>query len=197
MVTIQYEGVEHLPHLDEMITPEEREEVERLIQMELTRTNQDSLHPQVAQLLPPLSAPASLLGEQMELLEEEEEELDEEFTLGGVDCGVYDVPDYTTLSHALLEQQTTDLYAANLSGLVRGSEQYVERLAQLKTDLVARCGDKRKRADDAADRRKKHASEFNRVNSYLEERWRDGVAGVVEVGVQALQGEASWSGTQL
>ena len=35
MVTINYEPLEHLPHIDENISPEERSHVEQLIRLEL------------------------------------------------------------------------------------------------------------------------------------------------------------------
>lgn len=179
MVGLQYEGVDHLPYLDELITSEEREEVERLIQMELMRSRASPPHPNTTSFVPPLST--LLLGSQLDTFDDDDDFEDDEFTLGGVDMAVYEVPSYTQLSHTLKHQQRTKVLAENAAGLEECGSQYFDLLAAMEGSLDEEIGRKRKQKEEVAMARKKQATEYQRVSRYLEDKWREGVHSMVEV----------------
>lgn len=202
MVSIQYEGIEHLSCLDPLISAQERRQIEDLIQMELDRHQQhsprDQEHttqtPRPAGLdIPPLSS--LLIAKLVEQLEDAGEEFDdEEFSLGAIDMGAYDNPDYVGLSHAMIDDNNIGVRHENLEGLRYGCELYLDGLMQLDAQLDSAIGEKRKQVDELELLRKKRATELKRAKHYLDDRWRDGVHSVVEV-ASTNKNSSSWSGS--
>ncbi|MCH0630007.1 hypothetical protein JNB11_08555 [Kocuria palustris] len=202
MVSTQYEGIEHLSCLNPLISAEERQQIENLIQMELSRHQQHTPQDhdrtpqapgQVGLDIPPLSS--LLIASLVEQLEDAGEDIDdEEFSLGAIDMGAYDNPDYVGLSHAMVDDENISGRHENLEGLRYGCELYLNELMHLDAQLDTAIGAKRKQVSELELLRKKRATELQRAKHYLDDRWRDGVHSVVEVAVTS-KNSSSWSGS--
>lgn len=189
MVSINYEPLEHLPYLEESITPEERSQVEQLIQIELSNQyGNRNLHPQVEAVLPIPELPLSnrLLDQKFEEDEdmEDDEEKDDQT---GIDMARYQDTSninnlYTTMSYSILQARNDELVTE--SQYTATYSQHLNQLLQLHHTTEASISNKRKALDDLNLTRKKlHLAQEN-LNSYLQDQWKDGLKSVVDLGVE-------------
>lgn len=194
MVSINYEPLEHMPYLEESITPEERSQVEQLIQIELSNQyghHRNHLHPHIDTVLPIPELPLSnrLLDHKFEEDEdmEEGEEEDNKLEHSGIDMSRYtdtSKPDniYTTMSYSVLQARNDDLVTE--SQYRASCAQHINNLSLLNQACDSSINNKRKALDDLnLNRKKLHMNQEN-LNSYLNDQWKDGLKSVVDIGVE-------------
>lgn len=200
--------------IDDIVTLDERTNVEQLVINELeTQTNQinNTLHPLVEQMLPlrensesNLSRP--LLMQEIERYEQEQddEDIDEtnakilqdgidmtkysEFTStnasGGEDIRYDNL--YATLSYSLLQNRDLSLLSQNEQQLEQLQEHHISNLATIEEEYKQDLSNKRQRIEEInVLRKRRQVVDFKPVNDYLNDRWKDGIKSVVELGVEA------------
>lgn len=193
--------------LDDSITQQEREHVQQLVQHELAtiqretpnnRQNGPGLHPLVDQVVP-LSArlsPRPMLLQEIERLDEEDDE--PEHILEAVDLrryadfspngdGASHSQLYTALSYAVLLERNALVLGQNEDQLTALQKQHLAQLAQLEDDYEIALSRKRQQAEDLNVARKKRQTDFGPVNDYLNDRWREGIRSVVDLGVETAR----------
>lgn len=184
MVSINYEPLEHLPYFEESITPEERSQVEQLIQIELSQQygNRDILHPHVETVLPIPQLSNRLLDTKFD----EDDDMDEDEEVLGIDMLRYQDTTtnnlYTTLSYSILQQRNDALvkdkqYTASY-------QQHMENLLKLSNTTEASIGNKRQALEQLNGERKRMHDKQEGLNCYLKEQWKEGLRGVVDLGVE-------------
>lgn len=180
-MVINYEQQELLPHLHE-ITPQERSQVEALVQTELSHQNTSRLHPQ----LDNLPIPTSLLNERYLEEDEEDDENDSKLDMLGIDMSRYTDTSisnlYTSMSYAVLQSRNDDLltpsqYSATYS-------QHIQRLLDANTTVESSIGAKRKALEELNTQRKKLHENHDSLNGYLSEQWKESLKSVVDLGVE-------------
>jgi pre-mRNA-splicing factor SPF27 len=203
MVSANLEPLDHLPYLEESITAEERAEVEQLIQIELTNHLNQRLHPRVDTLLPlPIHDHQSLpLGNNNDLLNnrfDEDDDMDDDDAppplIHGIDSQRYqDTSDinhiYTTLSYSTLQQRNDLLATQNMTQFTQDYEDHLSHLQSLNLSYEECLSRKRKAIDALNIVRKKKQLEATSVNDYLQDRWKEGLKTVVDLGVEAKRME--------
>lgn len=192
MVIIGFEPLDDLAYVDGGITVEERRNVETLINQEVQQTEQATLHPRVEELLPLRSRP--MLHQEMERYEEEEEP---ETERGGVDMSRYSEFDndegdihydkiYTTLSYSVLQSRNLALHEQNHQQISNLQNSHMEAVSEMNEQSNERLHEKRQRIDDInVIRKKRQLVDFKPVNDYLNDRWKDGIKSVVDLGMEA------------
>lgn len=214
MVIINNEPIDHLPYIDDIVTPDERANVEQLVINELeTQTNQsnNALHPLVEQMLPlrvnnenNMSKP--LLIQEIERYEQEQDDEDIDETSAkilqdGIDMSKYseftttnasgreDIRYdnlYATLSYSLLQNRDLSLLSQNEQQLVQLQEHHISDLEMIEEEYRQDLSKKRQRIEEInVLRKRRQVVDFKPVNDYLNDRWKDGIKSVVELGIEA------------
>lgn len=170
-MAINHEQLEVLPYLAYEITPEERSQVEKLIQVELSRQNTSVPHP---------------LLDQNYVEDEDEDEDDERDHVSGIDISRYSdtltSSLYTTMSYAILQSRNDEtLTAAQYSATY---SQHIQRLISLNDSVESTIGSKRKALQELNTQRKKLHEDHQSLNGYLSEQWKEAVKSVVNLGVE-------------
>lgn len=198
MVIIGFEPLDDLAYVDGGITVEERRNVETLINQELQQSGQTTLHPRVDEILP-LShsgiSPSPMLHQEIERYEEEEEVPENGEMIRGVDMSRYSEFDndgiqydnlHTTLSYSLLQSRNLALHEQNHHQLAGLQNSHVEAVGELDEQYSEQLRQKRQRIDDVnVIRKKRQVVDFKPVNDYLNDRWKDGIKSVVDLGMEA------------
>lgn len=192
MVIIGFEPLDDLAYVDGGITVEERRNVETLINQEVQQTEQPTLHPRVEELLP--LRPRPMLHQEIERYEEEEEP---ETERGGVDMSRYSEFDndegdihydriYTTLSYSILQSRNLALHEQNHQQISNLQNSHIEAVSAITEQSNERLHEKRQRIDDInIIRKKRQLVDFKPVNDYLNDRWKDGIKSVVDLGMES------------
>mmetsp|Transcript_1751 Transcript_1751/g.1901 ORF Transcript_1751/g.1901 Transcript_1751/m.1901 type:complete len:223 (-) Transcript_1751:705-1373(-) len=214
MVIINNEPIDHLPYIDDIVTSDERANVERLVINELeTQTNQSNneLHPLVEQMLPlrdnnenNMSKP--LLIQEIERYEQEQDDEDIDETSAkilqdGIDMSKYseftttnasgreDIRYdnlYATLSYSLLQNRDLSLLSQNEQQLIQLQEHHISDLETIEEEYRQDLSKKRQRIEEInVLRKRRQVVDFKPVNDYLNDRWKDGIKSVVELGIEA------------
>lgn len=156
--------LDNLQYADE-ITQEERLHVQDLIRREILQTgNIQIMHPNVTRILP---------------LEEREEEP----VYGGIDLERYESEDniYSTFTYAQLQERNLDMCVDNQAALHAIQEQYLEQVEQISQHMETNNTRKRARLHAVEEARKrKQAEEYGPKIDSLNERWKEGIEGVVD-----------------
>lgn len=198
MVTINHE-IDHLPYTDIPITGTERANVQNLINNELneTRTNdhhQPPQHPMVDNLvpLPETSSVNSLSLQEIERYEHELED-NEDFEgpiITGIDTERYEDAQesdkvYENLYYSSNEVSNLSALVQNADSVANTNHQYYQQLNGIHQDLDKNVEKKRKQINDVNVLRKKRQTvDFQPVNDYLNNRWKDGIKSVVDLGIE-------------
>lgn len=200
--------------IDDIVTPDERTNVEQLVINELeTQTAQpnNALHPLVDQMLPLRDNPEKnlsrpLLMQEIERYEQEQddEDIDEnnariihdgidmtkysEFTSanesGGEDIRYDNL--YATLSYSSLQNRNLSLLSQNEEQLEGLHEHHLNDLATIEEEYRQDLSKKRQRIEELnVYRKRRQVVDFKPVNDYLNDRWKDGLKSVVELGIEA------------
>lgn len=190
--------------IDDEITPRERERVEALVNEQSVPAS--SLHPSVDRLLPLSSSldrhlpPCALLND-IERYEAELKDHEEDGTAAEPSTilkhpislsrytdfehdGVIDYNAmYTALSYAILRDRNSSFDAQNRSATQALEEGHLETLNNLVASLKSLISQKRERIDDFESARKKRQLDFQPVNEFLSQSWRDGITAMVDAGL--------------
>ncbi|KAK6454510.1 uncharacterized protein RJT20DRAFT_136863 [Scheffersomyces xylosifermentans] len=93
---------------------------------------------------------------------------------------------YTTLSYASLQERNIALLMNNNQELMHLHQQHLQELNEIKEDYEVNVHSKRKKIEDVnVIRKKRQVVDFKPVNDYLNERWKDGIKSVVDLGIEA------------
>lgn len=95
---------------------------------------------------------------------------------------------YTTLSYASLQERNLELVLRNYLDLSVNQQQHLQELTQMREDFSDNLNQKRRLVDQVnVVRKKRQLVDFKPVNDYLNERWRDGIKSVVDLGIEAAR----------
>lgn len=200
--------ITNLPDTDIPISTEERDHVEELIRNEIQHNDHSQLHPLVNTLVPlSLTGSNSLSLAEIERYEEEMSQAGEP----GVKEGTQIITGIESFDFEVLRDQSTNsedydkkllenLYFAinensNLVLLQQNGEslkqlniQYEEEIRALESQLSGSLERKRKQVEEINIlRKKRQVNDFEPVNNYLMERWKDGIKSVVDLGVESAR----------
>lgn len=197
------------------MTAEERSNVEELVRNELSNQNNSAnypLHPLVEQMLPLTenneinhTRPA-LLHEIERYEEEQQHEADfDESNIGIIENGIdmsrysqftaknesgketilYDNM-YSTLSYSLLQNRNLSLLSQNEDQIRNLQLQHLNNLTVIEEEYTNDLHQKRQRIDDVnTTRKRRQVEDFKPVNDYLNDRWKEGIKSVVDLGIEA------------
>lgn len=173
------------------------------------------LHPRVDQILPMsnnhLTTPETTprLLQEIERYEEEhiedthEEMLENnnhglpQIVRGGIDMSRYsEFTDsngqiqydnlYSTLSYAILQGRNLDMVSDHQEDLLRAQQLHLQNLQGVQAQVESTLERKRERVDEVNEQRKRRQLvDFKPVNDYLQERWKDGIRSVIDLGIEA------------
>lgn len=203
--------------IDEPITEQERHNVEQLIRLELANNenggDSNGLHPLVNEVIPlpnpNRSTPSPLLMQEIERYEQEEDTDDEQEPdrrlSNGIDLsrysnfnddGLNDNDDdninynnlYSTLSYSMLHERNLTLMNENNEQLAQLEQNHLSQLSDLKEDQHEQLTRKRQQIEDInVIRKKRQVVDFKPVNDYLNDRWKDGIKSVVDLGIESAR----------
>ncbi|OBA23835.1 hypothetical protein METBIDRAFT_30224 [Metschnikowia bicuspidata var. bicuspidata NRRL YB-4993] len=198
MLSLDSDPLDYLPYIDGTITDTERQAVEQLIRAE-TPAEPGMLHSRLGELAP-LSENRSLLMRDMERFELDYSDglVPETFVSGGVSMDRYTDfgPDhdfsydqmYTALLYSVLRDRNAQLAAEHSAERAHAQKEACESMRQvesLQRDLLVR---KRERTEELNLAREAKQMQFQPVDGYLEQRWKDGIKGIVDTGIERHAG---------
>ncbi|ABN66867.1 predicted protein [Scheffersomyces stipitis CBS 6054] len=95
---------------------------------------------------------------------------------------------YTTLSYAGLQERNLALLLNNNHELMRLHQQHLQELGNVKEDYTVNLNSKRQMVDEVnVIRKKRQVVNFKPVNDYLNEKWKEGIKSVVDLGIEATR----------
>lgn len=169
--------------IDEDVTDEERQNIEKLILEELSLIKLNEIHPKVKELytLPQSHHLIADIGE--------EELTDPGFSLGGIDLS-----DYSNLENTESLQKSLVFTSLRNKSLKLSSQfgknqwllsndQFEHSNEQIKQELNS----KKRKIDEINLDRKNMQLEAKPVIDYLEERWNQGIKNNVDIGVETIK----------
>ncbi|CCH45329.1 Pre-mRNA-splicing factor [Wickerhamomyces ciferrii] len=180
---MNYEPLDSLPYIDQDITDQERQSVERLILDELKSTDISKIHSKVDELYP-LPEPSSIVSNI-----KEEQFSDPDFTLGGIDLSKYsNLDDLESLQNSIVftDLRNKSLKLANKFGKnqwLLGNDLHQYSNEQISEELQ----NKRRKINDINYERKQIQLEAKPVIDYLEQRWQQGIKSNVDIGVEVIK----------
>lgn len=95
---------------------------------------------------------------------------------------------YTSLSYSALHERNLAIASTEsvTEDLVRIQQNHLNSTRNIENGLSAEVNKKRERLDEInGERKRRQVDEFEPVNDYLQERWKDGIKNVVELGIEA------------
>lgn len=95
---------------------------------------------------------------------------------------------YTALSYSILRERNSKNALDNLKELAEPEQMHHANLMDIKAELENACARKRQHIDDVEDARKKRQLDFQSVNDYLSQEWRDGITSMVDAGLEKRLG---------
>ncbi|KAJ8143061.1 hypothetical protein OY671_003812 [Metschnikowia pulcherrima] len=193
MLSFETDPVDYLPFIDGEITDAERQAVEQLIRAEMPAET-GPLHPMVGTIMP-LSENRSLLMRDMAQFESEDVGgvVPDTFLPGGItmdrytDFGPDDDVDYarmyTSLSYSILRERNAQMGVENANERAQAQKAVNERLAELEKAQKSVLSRKRANVEELKSARQTKQAQFQPVNGYLEQRWKDGIKHMVDLGI--------------
>ncbi|KAF8003298.1 hypothetical protein HF325_002543 [Metschnikowia pulcherrima] len=193
MLSFETDPVDYLPFIDGEITDAERQAVEQLIRAEMPAET-GPLHPMVGTIMP-LSENRSLLMRDMAQFESEDVGgvVPDTFLLGGItmdrytDFGPDDNVDYarmyTSLLYSILRERNAQMGVENANERAQAQKAAHERLAELEKAQKSVLVRKRANVEELKSARQAKQAQFQPVNGYLEQRWKDGIKHMVDLGI--------------
>lgn len=95
---------------------------------------------------------------------------------------------YTSLSYSILQDRNLSLIRQNNSQFDLLQNQHLNELSQLEDDYRNELHTKRQRIDEVnVIRKKRQVVDFKPVNDYLNDRWKDGIKSVVDLGIESTR----------
>lgn len=94
---------------------------------------------------------------------------------------------YTTLSYSALQNRNLDISssASVTDDLITIQQNHLRFAQKIENGLETEVNKKRERIDEInRERKRRQVEEFKPVNDYLQERWKDGIKNVVELGIE-------------
>ncbi|KAM9919975.1 hypothetical protein OXX59_007551 [Metschnikowia pulcherrima] len=193
MLSFETDPVDYLPFIDGEITDAERQAVEQLIRAEMPAET-GPLHPMVGTIMP-LSENRSLLMRDMAQFESEDVGgvVPDTFLPGGItmdrytDFGPDDDVDcarmYTSLSYSILRERNAQMGVENANERAQAQKAAHERLVELEKAQKSVLSRKRANVEELKSARQAKQAQFQPVNGYLEQRWKDGIKHMVDLGI--------------
>ncbi|KAM9905900.1 hypothetical protein OXX79_001878 [Metschnikowia pulcherrima] len=193
MLSFETDPVDYLPFIDGEITDAERQAVEQLIRAEMPAET-GPLHPMVGTIMP-LSENRSLLMRDMAQFESEDVGgvVPDTFLPGGItmdrytDFGPDDDVDcarmYTSLSYSILRERNAQMGVENATERAQAQKAAHERLVELEKAQKSVLSRKRANVEELKSARHTKQAQFQPVNGYLEQRWKDGIKHMVDLGI--------------
>lgn len=186
--------LDNLGYIDEAPSEKEKAQIEGLIQQEISSIDTTSLHPRAGALLPGKWTTNCMMGNEVDILEASGDT--QNFSIGGLDLSRYS--DMTTgeggeidqdrlltvLSYSDIRQRSLDLLSSN------GKNQWLihnDSIHQGNERLKHELKRKRNEADGLVQERKRQQKDFAPLNSYLTERWREGIQGCISIGAECAR----------
>lgn len=93
---------------------------------------------------------------------------------------------YATLSYSLLQNRDLSLLSQNEQQLIQLQEHHISDLETIEEEYRQDLSKKRQRIEEInVLRKRRQVVDFKPVNDYLNDRWKDGIKSVVELGIEA------------
>lgn len=191
--------------IDIPISNDERATVENMIRHEMLLSQPQ--HPLVDTLVPlPPQTPTSLSLSAIEQYEQESDDDAGPIIKKGIDMSRYLTPTsddevddgeekkyFESLYYSSNELSNVELLVQNNRQLEAIHDKHEHDVNVINQQLQQTLDKKRKTGEDINIQRKKRQEDFKPVNDYLNNRWKEGLSGVVDMAVEAANSERKYS----